>query len=307
MSIQQLLHGIAKHEGRVTKSMVSQQTKCHNHPSPHQLKSAVQGAVGAMSAASMWMSLSNLTSLLFCEACKRNWKFDSFSAQRILQKAKAQRRQLCALVGSQAFPVFHCLFHSFAVQGSFQNGGPLKFHIRSALSHSFPFGHKGLQQAIWMETRKIKPSESAVPDQPDLSSKPSFEVVESGLIWCHHSSPQHRGDKMSQSSRNSVTKMECWQSFWEIKKLAILFLCYFDPLIFPSWLWALDLAPASIVMLHTDILASPFGNVTFVLLFCDAKKACLHGHVLEDVSTFNFKKWWKLILPFRFHVGGNLE
>ena len=43
MSIQQLLHGIAKHEGRVTKSMVSQQTKCHNHPSPHQLKSAVQG------------------------------------------------------------------------------------------------------------------------------------------------------------------------------------------------------------------------------------------------------------------------
>ena len=25
-------------------------------------------------------------------------------------------------------------------------------------------------------------------------------------------------------------------------------------------------------MLHTDILASPFGNVTFVLLFCDAKK-----------------------------------
>lgn len=28
------------------------------------------------------------------------------------------------------------------------------------------------------------------------------------------------------------------------------------------------------------------------------KKACLHGHVLEDISTFNFKEWWKLISLF---------
>ena len=134
-------------------------------------------------------------------------------------------------------------------------------------------GTKACNKPSPMETRKIKPSESAVPDQPDLSSKPSFEVVESGLIWCDHSSPQHRGDKMSQSSRNSVTKNGMLTVFFgKINKLAILFLSYFDPLISPSWLWVLDLAPASIVMLHTDILASPFGNVTFVFVFLRRKK-----------------------------------
>ena len=196
--------------------MASQQTKCHKHPSPHQIKSAVQGAVGAMSAASMWMSLSNLTvSAVFVKLAAAQLKIKQWRAQRMLQKAKAQRRRLCALVGSQAFPVFHCLFDSFAVQGSLQIGGPLKFHIRFALSHSFPFGHKGLQQAIWMETRKIKPSESAVPDQPDLSSKPSFEVVESGLIWCHHSSPQHRDSRhVTKLTQLSDKKMEWWPVFF---------------------------------------------------------------------------------------------
>ena len=96
-------------------------------------------------------------------------------------------------------------------------------------------GTKACNKPSPMETRKIKPSESAVPDQPDLSSKPSFEVVESGLIWCDHSSPQHRGDKMSQSSRNSETKK--WNAdslFWENKQT-----CHFVPFLF----WSFDFPP----------------------------------------------------------------